>query len=144
MVGSSFLLLQRAGRQTLLNAAEIVSAYTEDIDLASNQGTQLYDRFDPALGTLYTIQFLLTSRREMELVYGTAAARDEVYAQLVAALAPSVTIASTEPLPTQLPEVPLPERPHPRYAHPAPAASQEQATPPPAPKPPRKPRTPQK
>lgn len=136
MVGSPFILIQRPGRRTLLNAAEIVSAYTEDIDLASNQGKLFYKQYDPAQGTLYTVQMLLTSRREMEHIFTTAAARDELFARLLAAMTPGVTIDIDEPRPVMLPEEPMPERPKPSDAAAPPA--------PPAPKPPRKPRMPRK
>ncbi|RZJ87143.1 MAG: hypothetical protein EOO60_12530, partial [Hymenobacter sp.] len=67
MVGSQFVLIKRNGRRTLLNIAQVASIYTSDIVIASKAGQIEYgSRYPVEQGTLYTIQLMLTSRREME------------------------------------------------------------------------------
>lgn len=105
MVGSTYIHIKRNGRRTLLNAAQIASVYTSDIEIASKAGQVEYGkRYPIEQGTLYTIQLMLTSRREMELIYARADERDEVYNQIVAALAPAVTIESFAPAVPEVPE----------------------------------------
>ena len=95
MVGSTFILTKRHGDNALLNIAEIVSVYTEDIDLHSTKGRVIYKQYPTEQGTLYTVQLLLSGRRDMEYIFATAADRDGLYDQLMAAISPSVVIEIT-------------------------------------------------
>ncbi len=105
MVGSTYIHIKRNGRRTLLNVAQVASIYTSDIKIASKAGRIEYGhRYPVEQGTIYTIQLLLTSRREMEFIYATADERDELYNQIVAALAPAVTIESPVPFVPEIPE----------------------------------------
>jgi hypothetical protein len=105
MVGSSFILIKCNGRRTLLNVAQVASIYTSDIEIASKAGQIEYrHRYSIEQGTIYTIQMMLTTRREMEYIFARAAERDEAYDQIVAALAPAVVIESTAPIVPEVPE----------------------------------------
>jgi hypothetical protein len=105
MVGSTYIQIKRNGRRTLLNVAQVASIYTSDIEIASKAGQIEYrHRFSVEQGTIYTIQMMLASRREMEYIFATAAERDEVYNQIVIVLAPSVVIESTAPFVPEVPE----------------------------------------
>jgi hypothetical protein len=107
MVGSTYIHIRRNGRRTLLNVAQVASIYTSDIEIASKAGQIEYGhRYPVEQGTIYTIQLMLTSRREMEFIYAKADERDEVYDQIVAALAPAVTIENLAPF---VPEIPATE-----------------------------------
>jgi hypothetical protein len=98
MVGSTYIHIKRNGRRTLLNVTQVASIYTSDIEIASKAGQIEYGtRYPVEQGTIYTIQLMLTSRREMEFIYALADERDEVYDQIVAALAPAVVIESLAP-----------------------------------------------
>jgi soluble lytic murein transglycosylase-like protein len=59
---------------------------------------------------LYTIQFMMTCGRETEDIYARADERDEMYNQIVAALAPTVVIESFAPFMPAVPEEPKQER----------------------------------
>ncbi len=168
MVGSTYIYFKRNGRRTLLNVAQIASVYTSDIDLASKAGKVEYSHQYPLeQGTIYTSQLMLTSRREMEQVYARADERDEVYNQLVAALAPAVVIESFAPFVPAVSEKPEESKEARKSTYPtdlfdnqedyalamanaidrirqerAQATAQQSTTTPPAPKPPRKLRTP--
>jgi hypothetical protein len=113
MVGSTYIHIKRNGRRTLLNIAQIASIHTSDIELASKAGQLEYSsKYSLEQGTLYTIQLMLTSRREMEYIFARADERDEVYDQLVTALAPAVVIESQAPFVPVMPEEPQePEKP---------------------------------
>ena len=110
MVGSSFILTRRPERHTLLNSAQIVWAYTEDIDRSTREGQMRYEDYDPAVTTLYTIQLVLTSRREMEYVFASCAERDALFEGMQKAVYPSVTLDIAEPL---IKRIMLPARPKP-------------------------------
>lgn len=98
MVGSSFILTRRHERLTLLNTAQIVSAYTEDIDRTTREGQLRYNDYEPSVAKLYTIQLLLTSRREMEFVFASYKERDSVFEQMQKAVSPGLTLDIAEPL----------------------------------------------
>ena len=104
MVGSNFILTKRNGDNTLLNIAEIVSAYTENIDLHSTKGRLIYKHYSTEQGLLYTVQLLLTGRRDMEYIFATAADRDAFYEQITAAISPAVIIEITAPKVPVLPD----------------------------------------
>jgi hypothetical protein len=105
MVGSTYIHIKRNGRRRLLNIAQVASIYTSDIELTSKAGKIEYGhRYSVEQGTIYTIQLMLTSRREMEYIFARADERDEVYDQIVAALAPAVTIESSAPFVPEVPE----------------------------------------
>jgi hypothetical protein len=104
MVGSTFIQTNRGDHRTLINTAQVVSIYTKDIELASKGGMIEYRRYSIELGTIYTIQVMLTSRREMEYVFATAAERDELYNQMVQAIAPAVSIENNAPIVPELTE----------------------------------------
>ena len=107
MVGSTYIHIKRNGRRRLLNIAQVASIYTSDIDLTSKAGKLEYSSQYPLeQGTIYTIQLMLATRREMEYVFARADERDEVYDQIVAALAPTVVIESLAPFVPEIPEEP--------------------------------------
>lgn len=110
MVGSPFILVRRNGRQTLLNTTQIVSVYLDDIDLSSNRGKIIYKQYAPEQGVLYTMQVLLTGRREMEFIFATAADRDDLYGRILSAMPPAMVINSTSPDVPRLPEEPVTDR----------------------------------
>lgn len=97
MVGSPFIQINRHDRRRLLNSSQIVAVYTEDFDLTTRRGQLLYDDYDHEVGMLYTVQLLLTSRREMEYVFADKAERDSMYEELLQLLTPSATISIASP-----------------------------------------------
>lgn len=110
MVGSAFIHTQRPnGCRTLINVNQVASIYTTEVDLASKDGQYGYKQYAPEQGMLYTIQVMLTSRREMEYLFTTAVDRDTLYNQFVAALAPSVTLEFDTPQPKLKEKEPVPE-----------------------------------
>jgi hypothetical protein len=162
MVGSTYIHIKRNGRRTLLNVSQIASAYTSDIEIASRAGQIEYGkRYPLEQGTIYTIQMMLNTRREMEFIFARADERDEVFNQIAAALAPSVVIESFAPFVPEIKEEP--EKPR-KPSYPADLfdnqedyalamanaidrirqekaqAAQQPSPTPPTPKPPRKPR----
>ncbi|MDO7851364.1 hypothetical protein [Hymenobacter convexus] len=98
MLGSSFFYTRRNERLQLLNMAEVVAIYTENIDRTTREGQLRYEDYDPAVTVLYTIQLLLTSRREMEYVFAGYAERDSVFEEMQKAVSPGVTLNIVEPL----------------------------------------------
>jgi hypothetical protein len=110
MVGSSFILTQRNGDKMLLNTAEVISIYTEDIDLRSSRGRYVYKQYPTAQGMLYTVQVMVTSRRDIEYIFAEAAARDALYEQLLSAIPPALVIDIAAPKVPQLVEEEGPER----------------------------------
>lgn len=161
MVGSPFVLIKRNGRQTLLNISQIASLWVEDIDLSSGSDNIMYRDVDPAIGVVYSLEVLMTSRRELYFQFPNAADRDAVYEQLLAAISPSLVIESNGPSTPKLPgqkwshfpkptfpnEVFATEREYDRKASDAmtnlmiPKTPPPTASTPPTPKPPRKPYT---
>jgi hypothetical protein len=111
MVGSTYIYLKRRGRRSLLNTAQVAYIYTNDINLASETSKLEYgNRYPLEQGTIYTIQFMMTCGRETEDIYARADERDEMYNQIVAALAPTVVIESFAPFMPEVPEEPKQER----------------------------------
>lgn len=98
MVGSSFILTRRHGRLTLLNTTEIAAAYTEEVDRTTRRGRNLYTEYDAEVTIFYTVQVMLTGRREMEYVFANLTERDALFEEIRKALSPSVTIDIAEPL----------------------------------------------
>ena len=163
MVGSQFVLIKRNGRDTLINISQIASLWVENIDLSSEREAMMYRDVDPALGTLYALELLMTSRREVYFHYPNAADRDAVYEQLLAAISPALVIESNGPRTPKMPEQRWSRFPKPTFPNEVFATEQEYdravsramtdlmipkappvaPTPPPAPieKPPRKPYT---
>jgi hypothetical protein len=125
MVGSPFILTRRDGRQSLLNTSQIVFIYNEDIDRATRAGALGYSEYDPTISKLYTIQVLLTSRREMEYVFATADERDAAYDDLIKAISPGVTIDIAAPRMERV-EPPMPPKPTPEPALDYPDYSREE------------------
>lgn len=161
MVGSPFVLIKRNGRQTLLNISQIASLWVEDIDLASGIDNIMYRDIDPAIGMVYSLEVLMTSRRELYFQFPNAADRDALYGQLLAAISPSLVIESNGPSTPKLPGQKWSHFPKPKFPNEAFATEQEYdravidamaklmvpktlppaAPTPPTPKPPRKPYT---
>jgi hypothetical protein len=94
MVGSQFVLINRNGRRTLVNISQIASLWVDDIDMSKGTETIFYRDIDPAAGTVYTIELLMTSRREVYFYFPNATERDAVYEQLLAAISPALVIES--------------------------------------------------
>lgn len=97
MVGSQFVLIKRNGRSTLLNISQIASLWVDDVDLNDGHVHPYYADVDPALGTVYSLELLMTSRREVYFHFPNAADRDAVYEQLLAAISPALVIESNGP-----------------------------------------------
>ncbi|HEX8349470.1 MAG TPA: hypothetical protein VF598_05900, partial [Hymenobacter sp.] len=132
-----------------------------ETDRTTRRGQLLYTEYDPEATILYTLQVMLTGRREMEYVFANLAERDALFEEILKAVSPSVTIDIAEPL---LKQVVTPTGPAPdssvvyngytaeeieraitmlrvmraQESAPSPAPT------PPAARPPRKPRTPRK
>jgi hypothetical protein len=103
MVGSQFVLIKRNGRQTLLNISQIASLWVEDIDLSSGREHIMYRDIDPAIGMVYSLELLMTSRRELYFQFPNAADRDAVYEQLLAAISPGLIMESNGPSTPKIP-----------------------------------------
>jgi hypothetical protein len=103
IVGSQFVLIIRNGRRTLVNISQIASLWVEDIDLSSDQNNIMYRDVDPAIGMVYSLEVLMTSRRELYFQFPNAADRDAVYEQLLAAISPAIIIESTGPSTLKIP-----------------------------------------
>jgi hypothetical protein len=103
MVGSQFVLIVRNGRRTLVNISQIASLWVEDIDLSNGEKHLMYEDVDPAIGIVYSLEILMTSRRELYFQFPNAADRDAVYEQLLAAISPAVIIESNGPATPKLP-----------------------------------------
>ena len=97
MVGSQFVLIVRNGRRTLINIGQIASLWVEDIDLTGHIENIMYRDVDPAIGMVYSMEILMTSRRELYFQFPNAADRDAVYEQLLAAISPALIIESNGP-----------------------------------------------
>jgi hypothetical protein len=63
----------------------------------------MYRDVDPAMGTVYSLELLMTSRRELYFQFPNAADRDAVYEQLLAAISPVLIIESNGPTIPKLP-----------------------------------------
>lgn len=93
------------GRRALLHSSQIAAIYTSDIKLASRASQWEYGRRYPVKqGMRCTMQRMRTSRREIEISYARADKRDKVYDQLVAAIAPALTLEGLAPFVPELPE----------------------------------------
>ena len=155
MVGSQFVLIKRNGRQTLLNISQIASLWVEDIDVSDGSEHLMYRDIDPTVGMVYSLELLMTSRREVYFQYPNAADRDAVYEQLLAAISPALVIENDGPSIPKSPGQKWSHFPKPKFPNEAFATEQEYdlaaidamtslmvPKTPPTPKPPRKPPTP--
>jgi len=103
MVGSQFVLIVRNGRRVIINISQIASLWVDDIDLSDGAVHPYYADVDPAVGTVYALELLMTSRREAYFHFPNAADRDAVYEQLLAAISPALVIESNGPSTPKLP-----------------------------------------
>lgn len=103
MVGSQFVLIVRNGRRTLVNISQIASLWVEDIDLSKGEEHIMYRDIDPAIGMVYSLEVLMTSRRELYFQFPNATDCDAVYEQLLAAISPALVIESNGPSTPKLP-----------------------------------------
>lgn len=64
----------------------------------------MYRDVYPAIGMVYSLELLMTSRRELYFQFPNAADSNAVYEQLLAAISPSLVIESNGPTTPKLPE----------------------------------------
>ena len=74
----------------MLNAAQLVALYPEDIVLteANRQGN--FKHYPPDQLIAYTIQLMMTSRREMEFLFNTKEERNSSFEAVQKALNPTL------------------------------------------------------
>jgi hypothetical protein len=99
MVGSSFIYTECGKRKTLINTTQITAVYVEDIDLNANSVSAACKEYDPAQGTIYLLNILLTGKVGFDYHFTAAADRDAMYEKIMATLVPAVTIIDTSPSP---------------------------------------------
>ena len=161
MVGSPFILINKNGRRTLLNTAQITSICGVEL-LLTDAERRIYWEYPPEQEMAY---FVRVEQQEgfLNFMFTDAAERDELLDRLIAAISPSIIIDSAPGLPHTWQElarmVPTPKyvvngkeyatkddeywKAWDEWSHQeALAAVMAQSPTPPTPKPPRKPRTP--
>ena len=155
MVGSPFIYTQCGKRRTLLNTTQIGAITVEEVDVTSKEGALFYSEYDPSEGKIFVLQILMADGRPFRYLFASAADRDAMYDQIMAALAPALTIIDTSPDVQRKPKGPktvyngytAEEIDHAMTMLAVTRAREQQPAPappvPPAAKPPRKPRTPQ-
>jgi hypothetical protein len=87
-----------------------------DIKLDSDSGKLRFAEFDPADGVIYLLTIMMASGKYSECLFTTAGDRDKRYDEILAALAPAVTIIDDSP---DVPRKPVPVPPAPPSSHPA-------------------------
>ncbi|MGI4871348.1 MAG: hypothetical protein ACRYFX_09230 [Janthinobacterium lividum] len=95
MVGSQFLYTECGTRRTLLNSTQIAAIYVDEVDVNSKDATSFHRQFDPPGGKMYTLEILMSYGRPFHYLFNTAAERDAMYDELIAALPPAIAIVNT-------------------------------------------------
>jgi len=160
MVGSPFIVINKNGRRTLLNTAQITCVYNVEI-LLTNALRRIYWEYPPEQEMAYIVR-VEQQKGFLNFMFTDAAERDELLDKIIATISPSTTIDSPPGLPHTWQElahmVPTPKylvngkeyvtkdeywKAWDEWSHQeALAAVMGQSPTPPTPKPPRKPRTP--